>query len=235
MTAEPSLPDQLDCRVGSMLVTLARRAITDVSTTDGGSVPETAPEEVVDAPDGMADAPEEITAVLREPRGAFVTLERAEQLRGCCGRIESSEPLWRATATSARTAATEDPRFPPVSETELPELTVSVTVLSEPAPVNSGNPAAIPDHIEVGRDGLLVSDGSSQGVLLPQVPVAHDLDERAFLAATCRKAGLPDDAWQHERIEIRRFTGRAFEERSPRGEVLVRRYDQGVSPSAGHF
>jgi hypothetical protein len=138
--------------------------------------------------------------VLGEPRGAFVTLRRRDgELRGCIGRMVSDEPLALTVAAMAGAAATEDGRFEPVTAAELPSLVVEISVLGPMRPIR-------PEDVEVGVHGLLVRRGPRHGVLLPQVPLEHGWDRETFLAQTCRKAGLPADAWRHADCEWLAFT-----------------------------
>lgn len=134
-------------------------------------------------------APRPDSAALTEPRGAFVTLHRAGQLRGCIGTFEASAPLYRTVAEMARSAAVGDPRFEPLRPAELPEVEVEISVLSRLRP-------ARPEEVEVGRHGVYLERGYQRGVLLPQVAVEHGWDRETFLDQTCRKAGLPPGAWR---------------------------------------
>jgi AmmeMemoRadiSam system protein A len=129
------------------------------------------------------------SAHLSEPRGAFTTLYYRGGLRGCVGFVLPVTPLYRTIAESARGAAFEDSRFSLVTRDEAPELQVSLSVLSPPQPIMA-------DQIEIGRHGLLISLGQYRGLLLPQVPLEHGWDRIQFLEQTCRKAGLPLNAWQ---------------------------------------
>ncbi len=128
---------------------------------------------------------------LARPAGAFVTITRGEELRGCLGRIEADRPLAETVAHLAGVVAVQDYRFSPVRAQELPELTVEVSVLTPPE--------TVPDlgAIEVGRHGLIVEQGRAHGLLLPQVASERGWDRETFLAQTCLKAGLPPDAWRH--------------------------------------
>jgi AmmeMemoRadiSam system protein A len=142
---------------------------------------------------------------LAEPRGAFTTIYYRGDLRGCVGYVLPVYPLCRTVAETARSAAFEDTRFWPVTREELSELAVSLSILSPLKPIQ-------PEGIAIGRHGLLVSLGSHRGLLLPQVPVEHGWDRIAFLEQTCRKAGLPLDAWQ-KGAKIEAFTAEVFGDR----------------------
>ena len=145
-----------------------------------------------------------VSAHLSEPRGAFTTLHRAGELRGCVGYIFPVRPLYRTVAETAISAALHDTRFLPVTSEEFPQLSIEISVLSFLLPI-------IAEDIEIGRHGLLITYGSRRGLLLPQVPVEHGWDVTMFLGQTCRKAGLPPDAWQHG-ATIEAFTAEVFSE-----------------------
>jgi uncharacterized protein len=142
------------------------------------------------------------SAHLAEPRGAFTTLYYRGGLRGCVGYVLPVTPLYRTIAESARGAAFDDSRFTPVTRDESRELQVSLSILSPPQPI----PA---DQVEIGRHGLLISLGPYRGLLLPQVPVEHGWGRITFLEQTCRKAGLPVDAWQTG-AKLEAFTAEVF-------------------------
>jgi len=159
---------------------------------------------------------------LAEPRSVFTTLylrdnlpgavyrdghsephlESRRQLRGCVGYALPIAPLYRAVAETARAAAFDDSRFSPVTPEEAPRLEVSLSVLSHLFPIH-------PETVEVGRHGLLISHGARRGLLLPQVPVEQNWDRKTFLEQTCRKAGLPLDAWRNG-ATIEAFTAEVF-------------------------
>ena len=129
-----------------------------------------------------------------------------EKLRGCVGYVLPTCPVYRAVAETARAAAFEDNRFPPVTREEAPHLEIELSILSPPQPI-------LPEEIEIGRHGLLISWHGRRGLLLPQVPVEHAWDRATFLEQTCRKAGLPPDAWQ-KGASIEAFTAEVFGEKS---------------------
>jgi AmmeMemoRadiSam system protein A len=151
---------------------------------------------------------------LAEPRGVFTTLylrgelhreshgELHRQLRGCVGYALPIAPLYRAVAETARAAAFDDSRFLPVTLEEASQLEVALSVLSRLVSI-------LPEAVEVGRHGLLISDGVRRGLLLPQVPVEYGWDRETFLEQTCRKAGLPLDAWR-KTATIEAFTAEVF-------------------------
>ena len=144
---------------------------------------------------------------LRQPCGAFVTLRKGKNLRGCIGVIEAKQPLYITVRQCAVWAALHDRRFPPVGKREVKGLNLEISVLSPLSDI-------APEEVEVGRHGLLISRGTQRGLLLPQVAVQWNWDRQKFLEETCRKAGLPTDAWQ-QGAKIQAFTAQVFEETQP--------------------
>jgi len=141
---------------------------------------------------------------LHEARGAFATLHKNGELRGCIGMIMAVRPLDETVREMARAAALEDPRFPPVSEPELGSLQLEISVLSPMFEIK-------PQDVIVGRHGLLVSYGAQRGLLLPQVAPEWGWDRETFLAQTCRKAGLSPEQWKHG-AKVEAFTAEVFSE-----------------------
>lgn len=138
--------------------------------------------------------------------GAFVTLTRHGQLRGCIGYTSAIKPLYLTVRDTATLAALRDPRFAAVEPGELASIEYEVSVLSPLRRVMDAH------EIEMGRDGLLIKNGGHEGLLLPQVPGEFGWDRTAFLEHTCAKAGLPRDCWQSEATDIFRFTADVFHE-----------------------
>lgn len=145
------------------------------------------------------------TPHFREPRGAFTSLYLHGELRGCVGYVLPISSVYRAVADTARAAAFEDTRFYPVRLDEARELQIELSILSPPQPI-------APEQVEIGRHGLLISMGPYRGLLLPQVPIEHHWDRLTFLEQTCRKAGLPSNAWQ-KGAKIEAFTAEIFGEK----------------------
>ena len=147
-----------------------------------------------------------ISAKLQQERGAFVTLKKDGQLRGCIGYIIPVKPLYLTVQDVAQSAALRDPRFPPVTVDELPYLEYEISALSPVRIIDDIN------GIEIGKHGLIIRRGYNQGLLLPQVATEYNWNVRQFLDNTCRKAGLPTDAWQQEGTEISVFSAEVFGE-----------------------
>jgi AmmeMemoRadiSam system protein A len=139
---------------------------------------------------------------LAEPRGVFTTIYLHGALHGCVGFVQPVASLYRSVAETARSAAFEDTRFPPITREEAADLEVSLSILSPLHRIAA-------EEIEVGRHGLLISKAGQRGLLLPQVPIEHSWDRITFLEQTCRKAGLPSDAWKNG-ASIESFTAEIF-------------------------
>ncbi|MGI6414121.1 MAG: AmmeMemoRadiSam system radical SAM enzyme [Thermoguttaceae bacterium] len=154
-----------------------------------------------------------LAAVAEQPLlGAFVSLKRSGQLRSCCGFMGQSVPLGEAIEHAAFRAAKEDPRFPPISPTELAHLDMEVWLLWGLRPVEAkGEDRA--RAVAIGRHGLQIAMGNRRGLLLPGVATEHKMDAVAFLEAVCRKAGLPSDAWKKDDATLMTFEGYSIEGR----------------------
>jgi AmmeMemoRadiSam system protein A len=138
--------------------------------------------------------------------GAFVSLHRGKDLRGCIGLLTPDEELYRTVQRCAISSAVEDSRFPPVTYEELPDLTIELSILAPLQTIRD------PVEIEVGRHGLLISREGRRGLLLPQVATENLWDRETFLSQTCRKAGLPPNAWRDPDTSIESFTAQVFSE-----------------------
>ena len=141
--------------------------------------------------------------IFADHRGVFVTLHVRQRLQGCIGVVEAKEPLGEAIIRCAASAATQDPRFAPMKPEQLSELSIEISLLSPMEPI-------VPESIEIGRHGLLVLSRAHRGLLLPQVAAEHRLSREQFLGETCRKAGLPREAWRDPDARIFAFTCEVF-------------------------
>ena len=143
---------------------------------------------------------EQVSAALREPRATFVTLWRRDDgaLRGCRGEIRALHPLAESVARMGVAAATDDPRFLPVTYDELPLLRIEINALTPLRPI-------APGEIVIGRHGLMIIRGSNAGLLLPEVPVRFGWDRAAFLEGLCHKAWLPARAWAKRDTQLYGF------------------------------
>ena len=141
---------------------------------------------------------------LQEKRGAFVTLKKRGQLRGCIGYIKPVKALGETVQEMAIAAAFHDPRFPSLTPDEVRDLTFEISVLSLLKRIKDIN------EIEVGKHGLYIVRGYKSGLLLPQVAVEYKWDRETFLKETCCKAGLPMQAWMDKETEIHIFSADYF-------------------------
>jgi AmmeMemoRadiSam system protein A len=173
----------------SYLLKLARRAIENHFNAGGGLKP------------GPGDP------VMKEKRGAFVTLKMDGELRGCVGYPLPVKPLDETIIEMAVAAASQDYRFAPLTPLEFVRTKIEISVLSLPKRIRDAG------GVQVGRHGIIVSKGVRRGLLLPQVPLEHGWDRETFLRHGCLKAGLPRDEWKKgAHIEV--FEARVFSEES---------------------
>ena len=140
---------------------------------------------------------------LREKGACFVTLKQGGELRGCVGDIEARRSLLEAVTAAARAAAFEDPRFPPLSASELAITRIEVSLLSTLEPMAAFSEAEALKNIRPHVDGLLLESGRHRGIFLPQVWGSAP-DARDFLGLLKQKAGLPPDFWS-DQIRLYRF------------------------------
>lgn len=176
------------------LLDLARGAISAATRGEASASPQIPPE-----------LPESDRQRLAEAHGIFISLHKHGELRGCVGHLALDAPLYELVTETAAAAALDDIRFPPVASEEIADLHVEISVLSAFFP-------ARPEEIVPGKHGLLVRHGQQRGLLLPQVASERKWDAVRFLRETCRKAGLPSNAWKQGAI-VEAFTAEVFGER----------------------
>jgi len=197
---------QLSLEEGKFLIELARKALEEYLKTRK-----------------HINIPEDIPEKLLQLCGVFVTINSVKhgekELRGCIGFPYPTTPLAQAVIESAISSATQDPRFYPISLSELTSVVFEVSVLTPPQIIEVEKPTEYPSKIKVGEDGLIVERGMFKGLLLPQVPVEWNWDEEEFLCQCCVKAGLPPDCWLMKGTKIYKFQAIIFEEEKPRGDV----------------
>ena len=150
--------------------------------------------------------------VFSEHRGVFVTLHVKGRLQGCIGVTEPGESLGEAVVRCAVSAALEDPRFAPMKASQLEEMSVEISLLTPLEPI-------LPEAIDTGRHGLLVVNHAQRGLLLPKVATEHGLTRVQFLEETCRKAGLPREAWKDPETRIFGFTCEVFSDNPASGII----------------
>lgn len=149
----------------------------------------------------------EPTPNLHTKCGAFVTLHRSGELRGCIGHITGFSPLFDAVRELARSSAFHDPRFPPLGPEELPEIDIEISVLTPLKKIDS------PTEVEVGTHGVLLESGARSGVLLPQVPLEQGWNREEYLRHLCYKAGLPPDSLTRPETRLSVFEAIIFGEK----------------------
>lgn len=152
---------------------------------------------------------EPTSLAMQQPRATFVTLRQRQthDLRGCRGEVFARYPLWESVQRVSLLSATDDPRFPPLSAVELPDMHLEISVLT---PLRL---ARQPDEVIVGRHGVMIRQGRHGGLFLPQVPVDQGWDRDEYLSTLCwMKAGLPADAWRKKDAQLYVFEAEIFEE-----------------------
>ncbi len=148
--------------------------------------------------------------LLKEKRGVFVTLKLDDKLRGCIGYPLPHDPIYLSVIEAAVLAASKDTRFPPLRAEELPRTSIEISVLSFPQQIEDIT------EIEVGKHGIIITQGFSRGLLLPQVPLEWRWDLETYLNHGSLKAGLPENAWKTgAKVEI--FTAQVFSDDPPAG------------------
>jgi len=192
----------------AFLVKLARRAV-ERNLKDGV---------IINPPSGISEN-------LQEPRGVFVTInalkEGTRRLRGCIGFPYPIYPLARAVIEAAVESATRDPRFPPLSISELDHIVFEVSVLTPPRLIEVSSPKEYPSKVKIGVDGLIIERGFNKGLLLPQVPVEWGWDSEEFLCQCCMKAGLTPDCWVLKGTKIYKFSCVLAIELEPNGRIVL--------------
>lgn len=189
-SAAPAQPLPLSTAQQGELLDIARRAVLKSLTHTG-----------------LHLESHEVSAPLRIPSGAFVSLHIDDQLRGCIGSIYAESPLYLTVSRMAVRAATDDPRFSVLSNAELSRTDFEVSVLSELAPIR-------PEDVEPGVHGLFIVHGSRRGLLLPQVAKPLNWSRKELLQQLCTKAGLPGNAWKDSACCLQGFTATVFSESS---------------------
>ena len=195
---------------GLFLVKLARRTVTKYLKTGK-----------------ILQVSKEVSKNLMEKSGVFVTLKSfnkgTKSLRGCIGLPYPTTPLTLAVIEAALSAATQDPRFPPVKLKELENIVFEVSVLTPPELLIVEKTLDYPSNIKIGQDGLIIENRYHKGLLLPQVPIELNWQPEEFLCQTAMKAGLQPDVWLLKDTKIYKFQAIIFEETIPKGEIVQKK------------
>jgi AmmeMemoRadiSam system protein A len=149
--------------------------------------------------EGKTPQPEELTPEMRGRAGVFVSIHKLGELRGCIGTFEPTQPnVAEEIITNAISSATRDPRFPPITPSELKDLSYSVDVLTRPEPIESK------DQLDPKKYGVIVESGFKRGLLLPDLEGVDTVDYQIDI---CRqKAGIaPNEPVKLYRFEVRRY------------------------------
>ena len=154
---------------------------------------------------------ETLSPALKEPGASFVTLTIQHNLRGCIGSLEAHQALAFDVREHARQAALEDYRFPPLSQAELPAVSIEISRLTVPVDLEYRLPTDLPRLLRPGRDGVILQDGFRRATFLPQV--WEQLPEvNAFLSHLCAKMGAPADLWKKKTLQVKTYSVEEFHE-----------------------
>ena len=182
----------LDSRQGQMLLELARDTLEH--RLKNGETPQ--------KPDEPA---------LSQRAAAFVTLKKDGSLRGCIGNLEPVGALWEGVRDNTLNAAFNDHRFSPLTADELSVVHLSISILSQPKPLDYKEPEELASKLRPGIDGVILRDGRRGATFLPQVWQQLPKPEQ-FLGHLCLKAGLPQETWRQRKLEIQTYQVQSFEE-----------------------
>ncbi|MEW6380922.1 MAG: AmmeMemoRadiSam system protein B [bacterium] len=156
-------------------------------------------------------SPEDPSPYLQEKRGCFVTLHKKGQLRGCIGTISPEQRLCDCVKENAFNAAFRDPRFSPLSMSELDQIEIEISILTLPRQIKFSDAEDLKRQLRPGVDGVILSQGWHRATYLPQVWEQLP-DKESFLQSLCQKAGLPDDAWKNPKTRVEIYQAIVFSE-----------------------
>jgi len=193
------MPEQLTAEQGRTLLDLARAALMKELGEDQSRIPNDLDQRLQDP-------------AFDHKLGTFVTLHLKNNLRGCIGSLEGTEPLRDNIANNARNAAFHDPRFPPLGRNELPEVDIEISVLTSPQALEYTSAQDLVSKLRPKVDGVILKKGMAQSTFLPQVWEQLPQPE-AFLSNLCLKAGLPAEAWRQGDIQIFIYQVQSFAEK----------------------
>lgn len=198
-----TMDNKINTEEGKYLIEIARNAINTYIINE---------KRVIAIPE---DTPEK----LKLARGTFVTINKVgnpssnqKELRGCIGYVEPIKPLIEAVIDVAISAATNDPRFPKLDKSELDEIELELSVLTEPQLISVNSFEEYLEKIEIGRDGLIIEKRPYKGLLLPQVATEYNMNVEEFLTHACQKSGLDYSCWKNSATKIYSFQAQIFYE-----------------------
>jgi uncharacterized protein len=170
-------------------------------------------------------APIDNRKIFSDNMGVFVTINHLsehgeEHLRGCIGFPFPGQGLYQSVVEAAIGAATIDPRFSPLVESELPRIIFELSLLTPPQPIQVVHPTEYYDHIKIGRDGLILRWENGSALLLPQVAKRFGWDVDEFLLNLCYKGGTTPDAWVLPGTKLYKFQAQVYIESEPGGKVV---------------
>ncbi len=151
----------------------------------------------------------QLPARLHQPAATFVTLSNHGTLRGCIGTTTPQQPIFQDVIERAAAAASRDPRFPPITPEEVPQLDIEISVLTTPQPLNFSTPEELLNQLKPGTDGVILQMGVHRATFLPQVWERVN-DPETFLELLCQKASLHRDAWRTDDVRVETYRVASF-------------------------
>ncbi len=189
------MPEKLSLEEKKQLLTIAREAVNATA---------------LNQPLPRLD-PHDFSYTLTENGASFVTLTISGGLRGCIGTLEAYQPLYVDVQKRAVQAASQDPRFSPLTPAELAHVKIEVSRLSKPEPLEYDTPEDLLTLLKPGEDGVIISEGHRRATFLPQV--WDELpDARMFLSQLCRKMGCSATFWEHKKLDVAIYHVEEFSE-----------------------
>jgi AmmeMemoRadiSam system protein A len=155
--------------------------------------------------------PANATPALMEKRGCFVTIHKNGNLRGCIGTIEPDTSLVAEVEENAVSAAFSDPRFPPLTEEELPTIEIEISVLTPPKDLEFSNGEELKEKLKPNIHGVILTRGWQRSTFLPQVWKQLP-DPEDFLGNLCRKAGMETACWRDRNTRVKVYEAEDFSE-----------------------
>jgi AmmeMemoRadiSam system protein A len=186
---------------GALLIRLARQTLMSHLDLNVDAQERSALEAALEAP------------IFKTARGTFVTLTKKGELRGCIGHLTAIAEVCQSVRQNAVSAGFQDPRFPPLTAAELPEVAIEISILSEPQPLDYKDPEELIQRLRPGVDGVILSKRGASATFLPQVWEQLPKPE-TFLAHLCLKAGLAAKSWKAGGLDVSTYQVQSFEERT---------------------
>ncbi|MBU1341232.1 MAG: AmmeMemoRadiSam system protein A [Proteobacteria bacterium] len=191
------MTDKLSKKDGRLLLKLARENILKEFGKEN--------EDLIDLKNKVS------SLVLKEKRGAFVTLHKKGDLRGCIGTIDPVKTVWESITDNAKHAAFNDSRFSPLSYEELKDTSIEISILTRPQKLDYTDTKDLLARLQPDIDGVLIKKQYHSATFLPQV-WKQLRDPATFLTHLCMKAGLSSNEWKSGNLDVFVYQVQSFED-----------------------